>query len=154
MDTLLIALLLSTVICLTWLRLLKRSQRLICLSSATSPSPWLILIADSPLQRSVGLLNHVSLEPRQGLLITNSRRVHTCGMLFSIDLVGLNQKGEVTAIYAGLSPGMPKITFPRGTKAILELTEGQARFIVDECASEFYRLTEKRSSSIRRLRQS
>lgn len=57
-----------------------------------------IRVARQFLRRSVGLLNHSSLEAHSGLLLLGVRNVHTFGMAFDIDVVFLDGSNTVLAI--------------------------------------------------------
>jgi uncharacterized membrane protein (UPF0127 family) len=83
------------------------------------------LLATSMRQRLFGLLGKRSLDPGEGLLLRLTSAVHTVGMSMSIDVVGLDRSGRVTAIYAHLKPG--RIAVPGWkTRSILELPAGQS----------------------------
>lgn len=63
-----------------------------------------ILLADTFLTRLVGLLGRRQLEADAGLLIEPSSGVHTFGMLFPIDVVGLSRQRQVLALWPNLRP--------------------------------------------------
>ncbi len=54
-----------------------------------------VKIADSPLTRLVGLLGKRSLDPDSGLWLIPSHGIHTLGMLFTIDVVFLDENLRV-----------------------------------------------------------
>lgn len=131
---------LSLVLCVTMalsfvmmLRRLNYPQRLITLPSLKSKTSWSFVVASAPLQRFVGLLNHASLADRTGLLITKTRSVHTRGMQFPLDLIGIDKQGAVTAIREHQEPGLRQVKFPATTVAVLEITSGQAELLLREC---------------------
>jgi uncharacterized membrane protein (UPF0127 family) len=63
-----------------------------------------IEVADTSLSRFVGLLGRRGLLPGQGLLILPSNGVHTLGMLFSIDVVFLDEARRVLRLRENLRP--------------------------------------------------
>lgn len=63
-----------------------------------------ISVADSSLTRLFGLMGRRNLEPGHGLLITPSSGVHTFGMRFSIDVVGLDRDWLVVGVWPELKP--------------------------------------------------
>ena len=85
---------------------------------------WRILHATTFSNRRIGLLNHSSLDIKSGLLLRKSRKVHTVGMLFSIDLVFLNKSGVVLDSKTTVAPGLRGLKGPRGTAMVLELAAG------------------------------
>lgn len=54
-----------------------------------------VKIADSPLTRLVGLLGKRTLDPDSGLWLIPSHGIHTLGMLFTIDVVFLDENLRV-----------------------------------------------------------
>ena len=84
---------------------------------------WRIVVAKSFIQKRVGLLNHQSLATGEGLMFPRCRRVHTVGMLFSIDIVFINRTGHVIDLHPNVLPGRC-ITGPSGSRDILELAAG------------------------------
>ncbi len=84
---------------------------------------WRIVEPTSWANRRVGLLNTVTMPEHFGLLIGTSS-IHTKGMLFSIDLIGLDQDGKVTHTHSSAAPGSKPIKMPKKTKQILELPVG------------------------------
>ncbi len=101
-----------------------RSNRKIRIETQDGPWPGEILAVDSALGRRQGLLNTPHLEARDGILLLRSRRIHTLGMHFPIDLVFLDTSFCILECMSAVSPGQKKITGPRGTAAILELGAG------------------------------
>ncbi len=63
-----------------------------------------LLIANSLLQRSLGLLNHGSFAKGEGLLIRPCSGVHTFGMRFSIDIIFFDADMRVLRIVHALKP--------------------------------------------------
>lgn len=84
-----------------------------------------IRVADTGLSRIVGLLGERRLPDGDGLLILPSQGVHTWGMLFSIDVLVLDDDWNVMAIRRNMrSFGMTKIFWKAA--AVLELPSGVA----------------------------
>lgn len=63
-----------------------------------------ISVADTFLTRLVGLLGRRGLAPGTGLLIQPSSGVHTFGMRFPIDVIALDRKNRVHALWPNLRP--------------------------------------------------
>ena len=63
-----------------------------------------IAVADTGFTRLIGLLGRRGLEPDAGLWIRPSSGVHTFGMLFPIDVVALDRKLRVCAVWPKLRP--------------------------------------------------
>ena len=63
-----------------------------------------IAVADTGFTRLIGLLGRRGLEPDTGLWIRPSSGVHTFGMLFPIDVVALDRKLRVCAVWPKLRP--------------------------------------------------
>ena len=63
-----------------------------------------IVVADTGLTRMVGLLGKTGLDPGAGLWITPSSGVHTIGMRFTIDVIGLDKNLTVTRLWSRLVP--------------------------------------------------
>jgi uncharacterized membrane protein (UPF0127 family) len=61
-------------------------------------------VANTSLRRMVGLLGKDGLAPEEGLWIKPSSGVHTVGMSFSIDVVGLDKNLIVVKIWSNLAP--------------------------------------------------
>jgi len=61
-------------------------------------------VANTSMRRLFGLLGRRSLNAGQGLWIKPSSGVHTMGMMFPIDVVGLDRKGTVLKIWKDLVP--------------------------------------------------
>lgn len=82
-----------------------------------------VTVAETKLDRGVGLLSRDHLDPGEGLLIVPCRGVHTWWMRFTIDIVALNADGRVIDAVAGLRPW--RVRLPRrGSVSVLELPEG------------------------------
>jgi len=88
---------------------------------------WLVsrltLAMDSESRRR-GLLGRASLDPGEGLVIAPSQGVHTFGMAFPIDVVGLTRDGRVTKIRGQVPPR--RIVLALSAHSILELPGGHA----------------------------
>jgi uncharacterized membrane protein (UPF0127 family) len=63
-----------------------------------------IEIANKALTRMVGLLGRRGIAPGGGLLIRPSSGVHTIGMSFPIDVIGLDKKMRVIKLWNSLIP--------------------------------------------------
>ena len=63
-----------------------------------------VSVADSSLQRLVGLLGKRSLEPGRGLFIVPSQAIHTVGMAFPIDVIFVDKKHSVVGVREDVRP--------------------------------------------------
>jgi uncharacterized membrane protein (UPF0127 family) len=63
-----------------------------------------VTVADTSLARAVGLLGKHGLDAGGGLWIKPSSGVHTVGMKFTIDVVGLDRELRVIKIWKCLRP--------------------------------------------------
>jgi uncharacterized membrane protein (UPF0127 family) len=82
-----------------------------------------VRVADTHVQRAIGLLGRRSLEPGEALWIVPSRGVHTWGMRFAIDVVALDRDGRVVDVVRDMRPW--RVRLPRaGTVGVLELPVG------------------------------
>jgi uncharacterized membrane protein (UPF0127 family) len=61
-------------------------------------------VANTSMRRLFGLLGRSGLNAGEGLWIKPSSGVHTVGMTFSIDVVGLDSKGVVVKLWNNLVP--------------------------------------------------
>lgn len=61
-------------------------------------------VADTSLSRMVGLLGRRGLNAGGGLWIMPSSGVHTLGMMFSIDVIGLDKELRVVKLWPRLVP--------------------------------------------------
>jgi len=83
----------------------------------------LVLALDSASRRR-GLLGRESLAEGEGLVIAPSQGVHTFGMRFPIDVVGVGRHGEVLKVRARVPPR--RIVLSLSAFAIVELPAGAA----------------------------
>ncbi len=80
-------------------------------------------VASTHASRAVGLLTRNGLEPGEALWIVPSRGVHTLGMRFAIDVLALDEQGNVVDAVSNLRPW--RVRLPRkGTAGVLELPAG------------------------------
>jgi hypothetical protein len=85
-------------------------------------------LADTSLSRLFGLLGKRGLDPGCGILIRPSNGVHTLGMLFPIDVVGLDKNLRVCKVWRRLQPfRITSVSFR--IHCVLELAPGQ----IDHC---------------------
>jgi uncharacterized protein len=61
-------------------------------------------VADTSLRRIVGLLGRDNLAPEEGLWINPSSGVHTVGMSFAIDVLGLDKHFSIVRMWSNLAP--------------------------------------------------
>jgi len=80
-------------------------------------------VASTHSERAVGLLTRSGLEPGEGLWIVPSRGVHTWGMRFTIDVLALDEAGNVVDAVSNLRPWRMRLP-RRGTAGVLELPAG------------------------------
>ena len=82
-----------------------------------------VIFADSFLKRLKGLLGRSELERDEGMVIIPCNSVHSFGMKFSIDVVFINENGQIINILRDFRPN--KISpLVKGAKMVLELPAG------------------------------
>ena len=101
-------------------------------------------VAATRAERAVGLLSRTGLEPGEALWIVPSRGVHTWGMRFTIDVLALDEEGNVIDCVSNLRPW--RVRLPRrGTAGVLELPAGTLaashtsmghRIVLEPCGQE------------------
>ncbi len=80
-------------------------------------------VATTRIERAIGLLGRSDLQLGEAMWLSPSRGVHTCGMRFTIDLVGLDAAGTVVDRVVGMKPW--RLRLPRrSVVGVLELPEG------------------------------
>lgn len=90
-----------------------------------------IRVADTSLSRMVGLLGKKALGAGEGLWILPSSGVHTFGMRFEIDVIGLDKHRKVIKLWKNLRPG--RVTSVSATlRSVIELPSGR----ILECQAE------------------
>ena len=85
-----------------------------------------IELADTSLTRMWGLLGRSSLGAGGGLWITPSSGVHTIGMRFPIDVVGLDRNKRVVKLWHALVP-YRVTSVSLKTSSVIELAAGGIR---------------------------
>jgi len=83
------------------------------------------LVAESSLQRLVGLLNHERLNEDEGMLLHPCKQIHTFFMRFPIDAIFLDQQNTVLAMGEYLPWRFSKWHFK--AKKVLELPLGTCK---------------------------
>ena len=82
-----------------------------------------ILCADTPLLRLAGLLGTKELLEGEGVWLQPSSGVHTIGMRFAIDVLGLDEQLRVVKLWANLRPQrITSVDFR--LKSVVELASG------------------------------
>ena len=71
--------------------------------------------------RMMGLLNHARLGRDCGLLLWNTKSIHTKGMNFSISLVALDERLRVISVMEEVKPGCRMVCLPNRTQHVLEV---------------------------------
>ncbi len=87
-----------------------------------------ITVADTSVSRMVGLLGKPGLDAGRGLWITPSSGVHTLGMRFPIDVIGLDKNLKVVKLWPRLVPWRLTSVSLR-LRSVIELPPGR----IDEC---------------------
>jgi len=100
----------------------KKTLRAINMTRGTQVGKC-VRVADTGLQRIVGLLGKRQLLPGDGLLIVPSQGVHTWGMLFPIDVAILDGQWKVIAMKQNMRPFRITRLFWKAA-AVLELPSG------------------------------
>jgi uncharacterized membrane protein (UPF0127 family) len=85
-----------------------------------------VRLADTFLQRFLGLMGKKSLSREEGLLLKGCRQIHTFFMRMTIDVLFLDKDGQIIAVLPELAPG--KISpLVKGAGYVLELPAGSIR---------------------------
>lgn len=83
-----------------------------------------ILLADTSVSRALGLLGKSGVNAGCGILISPSSGVHTIGMRFPIDVVGLDSQLRVVKLWPRLAPfRLTALTLK--VRSVLELAAGE-----------------------------
>ncbi len=88
---------------------------------------WLVRVLETALDsrsRTRGLLGRDGLAPGSGLVIAPSQGIHTFGMRFALDIVGLARDGRVVTCRAAVQPR--RVVFAWSAFAMLEIPPGEA----------------------------
>jgi uncharacterized membrane protein (UPF0127 family) len=81
-------------------------------------------VANTSMRRLFGLLGRRGLDAGEGLWIKPSSGVHTVGMAFPIDVVGLDRKGVVIKLWSNLVPfRVTSVSWKM--QSVIELPSGQ-----------------------------
>ena len=80
--------------------------------------------AETSLTRLVGLLGKTNLEAGEGLWIRPSSGIHTFGMRFAIDVVGLDRNMRVVKLWPRVKPQRMTSISTR-VQSVLELAAGE-----------------------------
>ena len=80
--------------------------------------------AESSLTRLLGLLGKGSLEAGEGIWIRPSSGIHTFGMRFAIDVVGLDREMRVVKLWPRVKP-QRMTSVNMAVKSVLELAAGE-----------------------------
>ena len=83
-----------------------------------------ITVADTSLLRMVGLLGRTQLDAGEGLWIRPSSGVHTIGMRFPIDVVGLDKDNRVIKLWNYLRP-YRMTSVSAALRSVVELPPGR-----------------------------
>jgi uncharacterized protein len=100
----------------------------------TQHGPVAVEVADGWWRRAVGLLGRRDLPEGQGLLLRPCRSIHTWFMRFPIDVVYLDDSGQVLKV----APNVRAWRFsagPRHTRMALELRSGECERLGIEAGS-------------------
>ena len=80
--------------------------------------------AHTSLTRLIGLLGRKTLKPGEGIWIQPSSGIHTFGMRFSIDVVGLDRKMRVVKLWRHVKP-QRFTSLSMNIFSVLELAAGE-----------------------------
>ncbi|WP_156785179.1 DUF192 domain-containing protein [Terriglobus roseus] len=83
-----------------------------------------VMVADTSVSRAVGLLGRSHLQREEGIWIKPSSGVHTIGMRFPIDVVGLDAQLRVVRLWPSLKPYRLTAIVP-SVRTVLELAAGR-----------------------------
>lgn len=86
-----------------------------------------VLLRESLIEKSRGLLPFRELDSETGMLLTGCRHIHTIGMHFPIDCVFLNKQLKVVAIKPDIRPHRLVFGPLFDCDSVLEMNAGKAR---------------------------
>ena len=81
--------------------------------------------AEGVMQRFLGLMGRHGLKTQAGLHLPRCSSIHTCFMLFPIDVVYLDREKKIKKIVAGMKSW--RLSWCRGADSVLEATAGWAQ---------------------------
>lgn len=81
-------------------------------------------LAGASAERKKGLLGRDSLDPETGFVIAPTQGIHTFGMAFAIDVIGVSKEGRVVRIRTDVPPR--RLVFALRAFAIIEVAAGVA----------------------------
>ena len=82
-----------------------------------------IVRASGPLGRSIGLLGRSHLDPGEGMWFDLASAIHTLGMSMAIDVVFLDERGNVLKVAEEVKPWCAFIA-AKGARNVVELAAG------------------------------
>ncbi len=83
-----------------------------------------VVVADTSISRAVGLLGRTHLQQDEGIWIKPSSGVHTIGMRFPIDVIGLDKQLRIVRLWPSLKPYRVTAIVP-SIRTVLELASGR-----------------------------
>jgi uncharacterized protein len=84
-------------------------------------------VADNVFTRLMGLLNRVSLEKGEALVLVPSNSIHSLFMRFAIDVIFIDKGGRVIAAQSSFKPfSISPVYF--NSHSVIELPEGTIQF--------------------------
>ena len=83
--------------------------------------------AEGIVECFLGLMGKRGLQPHAGLHLPRCSSIHTCFMLFPIDVVYLDRAKKVKRIVAGMKPW--RLSWCRGADSVLEAAAGWAETV-------------------------
>ncbi|MDA3799517.1 MAG: DUF192 domain-containing protein [Kiritimatiellae bacterium] len=83
-----------------------------------------LIIATSTLMRAIGLLGRKTIRENFGIMFPSCRSIHTHFMLFSIDIIFVDENNCITELKPDLSPWKILIAKNKQSKHIIELHSG------------------------------
>ena len=97
------------------MKLMNKTKNTICADN--------VIVAKSLVERLQGLIGRKSLAENSVMLIHNCPSIHTFFMNFAIDVVFLDRRNHVHAIYENVGPW--RFAWPRwGAKSVIEFNAG------------------------------
>jgi len=90
-----------------------------------------VQVADTSLTRLFGLLGKRHLDTGRGLWIKPSSGVHTLGMMFPIDVIGLDKELRVLRLWSNLVP-FRVTSVSTKIRSVIELPAGR----IEECGTQ------------------
>jgi uncharacterized membrane protein (UPF0127 family) len=102
-----------------------------------------IIVADTILKRTKGLLGKKKLEDDEGLLLCGCRAIHTMFMRFPISVIFIDKEYQILGIENNIKP-WSKSKYYRDAYYVLEINGSEHKYQIGSNISEMFELLSKK----------